>query len=471
MFSRPVLALMIVLGVATTAGRARAEEDEDDEARSPADAALPAPITPPTPPEMRDVVPITPAPATPRMPEKAEDEEPEIDYTTPRYEPAGFPLIAGDSDIGLQLGAAGTLTRFRNGVRPFYWNMDAVVGISVKSGPKGWEIAQQFFRWQWDVPGLWDGKWRTNPYVSYARTINAGYFGVGNDSDGAPPVGSSGDTTKFFQWENKELRLRVINRFALGKSVDFVVAPVLQYVAPTAYAGSRLDLDAKQPNNINGSPSVRGLQELALATASVGFLYDSRDNEFFPQNGGYHQAALKYIQGFPVDSEVRYGAASAVFAAYKSVGPFVLAGRLLVDFLFGHVPFYELISGGPFISVDMLGGSNGVRGVPQGRYNGRAKAVANVEIRSMFARFKLLGFPFKMGANTFFDTGRVWAEYRFNAPRDGTGLGLKWGAGGGIYLQWGDAAIFRIEAAYSPDAAAVSPGFPVGVYVSDQVMF
>ena len=33
------------------------------------------------------------------------------------------------------------------------------------------------------------------------------------------------------------------------------------------------------------------------------------------------------------------------------------------------------------------------------------------------------------------------------------------------------AAIFRIDAAYSPDAQAENPSFPVGLYVADGTMF
>jgi hypothetical protein len=36
---------------------------------------------------------------------------------------------------------------------------------------------------------------------------------------------------------------------------------------------------------------------------------------------------------------------------------------------------------------------------------------------------------------------------------------------------WGQAAIFRLEIAYSPDAVAENPGFPFGIYVEDGVMF
>ena len=54
---------------------------------------------------------------------------------------------------------------------------------------------------------------------------------------------------------------------------------------------------------------------------------------------------------------------------------------------------------------------------------------------------------------------------------DGDTLNLKYGVGGGVFLQWGEAAIFRIEAAFSPDAESENQNLPVGIYVSDGLMF
>jgi hypothetical protein len=39
------------------------------------------------------------------------------------------------------------------------------------------------------------------------------------------------------------------------------------------------------------------------------------------------------------------------------------------------------------------------------------------------------------------------------------GMGMKFGAGEGIRLQWGETVVIRVDVAYSPDAD------PVGVYV------
>jgi hypothetical protein len=142
-----------------------------------------------------------------------------------------------------------------------------------------------------------------------------------------------------------------------------------------------------------------------------------------------------------------------------------------VDAEFGHVPFFDLFTGGPFHTTAMLGGSRAVRGVPDGRYLGELKAFGNLELRAMLVDFHVLGNPFHLGGDLLFDMGRTWTDYTFRAATDGHGIGLKWGAGGGGYLIWGQAAVFRIEAAYSPDAVAENPNFPIGIYVEDSVMF
>ncbi len=119
----------------------------------------------------------------------------------------------------------------------------------------------------------------------------------------------------------------------------------------------------------------------------------------------------------------------------------------------------------------MPGGSAAIRGVPEGRYSGLVKAFGNAELRALLVHFHVFGQRFRWGGNLLFDAGRLWANYTFSSPLDGSGLGLKWGAGVGFYLVWGQAAVFRIEVAYSPDAASENPNLPLGIYVEDGVMF
>jgi hypothetical protein len=249
------------------------------------------------------------------------------------------------------------------------------------------------------------------------------------------------------------------------------VSAVYRYVAPEIYAGSLLAHDAMQTNS-DGTPVVRGVRPLSLGELSARFIYDSRDDEIMPMRGLNHQIWLRYVQGFPFDQGVGYGSAGASLAQYVPIGgPFVFATRLLADVEFGNVPFYDLFRGGTPFPIDMPGGGGAVRGVPSGRYLGPVKIVANAEVRALLVGFHLFGQSFRLGANTFFDMGRVWSDYSFNNSRDGSGIGIKYGVGVGAYLRWGQAAIFRAEIAYSPDAESENPGFPFGIYIEDGVMF
>jgi hypothetical protein len=391
--------------------------------------------------------------------------ETELDYDTPRLEPAGFPLLGGDSDIGFEFGAVGTLTRFSGGTRPYAWNMDLLLATSIKSGPHGAEFTQQSYLWQIDVPHAFGSIVRLNPALSYSNTINQGYFGIGNASSAVRPPVIHGEPGRYFQFDEREARLREITRIGFRPPWDIGIATTIRYAAPSAYAGSKLAEDVAAGN-------VLGYRKMTLGMLGAGFLYDTRDNEYFPRRGAFHQIGIRGVQGLPFDAHVGYGAFGAILAGYIPVGgPVIFAARGLVDAEFGHVPFFDLYTGGPFQVYEMIGGAQAVRGVPDGRYLGKLKVIANLEFRALLVDFHLLGQVFHLGGDILFDAGRLWSDYTFTAPADGSGIGLKWGAGGGAYMIWGQAAVFRIEAAYSPDAVAVNAGLPVGIYVADGVMF
>jgi hypothetical protein len=434
-------------------------------------ASLPAPQLPPLVWPDPFSAPASPSSAA-RTDAPADVDRP-IDYETPRYEPAGFPIVGGTSDIGVMGGVVFTLSRFEGGVRPYKWNMDVVASASEKQGPSGAEIAQQSYLWQWDVPGLYGGALRLNPAVSYERTINQGYYGIGN----ATPVfradasGSGVNLARYNEFIAQEARVREFTRIHVAGPYDVMVATTYRFVSPETYAGSRLAEDAAA-RDASGAPVVRGLDTMSLGQLAVGVVYDTRDNEFFPHRGMYHQAGVKVVQGMPLKDDVQYVEAGAILAGFVPLAHrAVVATRLLVDAQAGNVPFYDLARAGPFLSYDAIGGAQGVRGVPVGRYAGLAKAIGNVELRSMLAAFRAFEQSLRVGGDVFFDTGRAFSDYSFRSPADGSGLGLRYGVGGGAFLQWGEAAIFRVDVAYSPEAVAENPNLPVGIYVQDGMMF
>jgi len=85
--------------------------------------------------------------------------------------------------------------------------------------------------------------------------------------------------------------------------------------------------------------------------------------------------------------------------------------------------------------------------------------VGNVELRSVLFRPSLGAQRFKIGPVAFFDAGRVWTSLEPEPELDGEGAGLKYGEGGGVRFQWGEAFLVRVDAARSPDGT----GFYFGV--------
>jgi hypothetical protein len=390
-----------------------------------------------------------------------------------RYELAGFPIVAGNSDIGLQFGGAVTWTRFFDSARPYLWNIDLLLSASVKSDPAGFRMVQQSHVLRLDAPELFGGYGRLDARGSFQRTINAGYYGIGNATTADPAPGTTGIGRRY-QYLQEEGRARTIVRLhtsgeAERSPLDVALGTNIRYEAPSAYDGTKLAEDLSGPP-VQAS-GVLGSSSMLLAGVSAGVMIDTRDSEFVTTHGIFYQLGVAATWGS--SESVGYGEAAAVLAHYAPLGgPFIFASRVLASFQFGRVPFYDLAQGGVFEPQYLLGGETGVRGVPMGRYAGKVKAITNTEIRALpFPRFTVLKQRIRIGLSAFFDAGRVWSDYGVISSSDGTSLNLKYGIGMGAFLQWGEAAIFRLEAAYSPDAVSENPGLPLGIYVSDGVMF
>jgi hypothetical protein len=396
---------------------------------------------------------------------------PQTDYYTRRLEPAGFPLIGGSSDIGFQVGVVGTLSYFADGIEPYAWNQDLFLSLSFNRGPGGnIEIAQQSYQWNVDYPRLFGKKIRLNPQIAFTRTVNEGYFGLGNESSGAPAPPGTPNPSRYHQYVANVMYARTFARFDFDRPFALFAGETFRYINPVTYAGSLLATEEGQ-RKPDGSPLLLGTGPMSLLAVMAGVLIDSRDNEIFTTSGVYHQIGVRFEQGLPLDTNVQYTEAGAILSGFVPVGgPLVLASRLVADFQFLQVPFFDLSVAGPFQLKDLPGGSSGIRGVPIGRFLGPIKGVGNVELRALLLHATIAKQKFHLGGDLLFVVGRVWSDYTFHSPLDGSGIALHWGAGGGIYLLWGQAAIFRIEAAYSPDTASAG-GLPVGLYVEDGTMF
>lgn len=379
-----------------------------------------------------------------------------------RYELAGFPIIGGNSDIGFQFGGAATLTRFYDEAFPYLWNIDLLLSASLKDDDTGLRLVQQSHVLRLDAPDLLDNHLRLDTRASYQRTIDAGYYGIGNAAAVTP-----GFKPTHYEYLQNEARIRAIARVHTKTPVDIAFGASIRYETPEAYAGSQLASDLGASNDVTAI----GGASMVLGGIAAGIMWDTRDSEFVTRKGVFYQVGVGATAG--TEDRIAYANTSAVLSHYAPLGPmFVFASRFIASWQFGRVPFYDLAQGGTFEPQYLLGGDSGVRGVPQGRYAGLVKMIANIEIRGTpFPRFNLLGQSLRIGTTTFLDTGRVWSDYKTISQADGDNINLKYGVGGGVFLQWGQAAIFRVEVAYSPDAVSENPNLPLGIYVSDGLMF
>lgn len=338
--------LIVAATLVTTLAAPRARADEGERPAIPPPRATTAEREPPTKP-------TGDAPAT---------EQNEL---------AGAPILGGNTDIGFQLGVAATFTRVSPRYVPYRWKIDGLISASVKGGPRGTEVVQQSHDMRLDIPRAVYGNVRIMPAIFFERTVNAGYFGIGNDTQAIPnPDGSLGSR---YQYIHREVRARVNLRQPLSGPHSIMYGLSLRNVSPSTYAGSRLDLDSVRVDD-DGDPYLRGLEALNLGILSGGHIYDTRDNEITPHEGSFDQYALRLGGGTPTRSGVYFGGANVILRRYVPLGgPFVLAGRVFIDAMAGQVPFYDLSQAGAFIPIDLPGGAQGVRGVPNGRYSGLLK--------------------------------------------------------------------------------------------------
>jgi hypothetical protein len=364
-----------------------------------------------------------------------------------RYEFFPVPNIGGNSDVGVEVGVAFTLARFYDDAYPYKWALTGLFSASFKDDADGFRAVEQSHVLSLDLADLLKGKVRVITTANFTREVDARWYGIGNASVvGGTPKGA--DPTRYNEYVDENAGLRTYGRIKTGTLFDAAFAGNFRFENPEPFAVTKLGEDAK-------SQDLAGTKQAFVSTLAAGVVIDTRDDEFVPRKGVYYQAGIAGTVG--TQERVGYGEASAVLSSYLPVAKWLtLANRVLADFQVGRVPFYDLQQGSVFNQQYMVGGIDGVRGVRLGRYAGRAKILANYELRATPLRpFRIAGFKIQIGNDAFFDAGRVWSDY--DTPQyDGTSLGVKWGAGGGFFFQFDKSSVFRVEVAYSPDESSVS---------------
>lgn len=363
-----------------------------------------------------------------------------------------FPIAGGATDYGYGAGGIASYALPNKKNPPYTWGLELGAFVTASYADKDFRSPYQDVYLVFRHLDLWQGRGRLEARASWTRETSLNYFGIGNASPSlrAQPLPEN-------QYERAHPEAHVRARYRL-------VGPLNLEVGQT-FAHNRLDVGertllaadvATPPREFASSFKAMGPHNVARTELMLAI--DTRDNELNPTRGQFH--TLQFRISPEIGDALPYGYRQLNFTArvYRPVmSPRVIfAARLVADAMQGSPTFYELAR---FEETNAVGGQKGMRGVVAQRYHGKAKAFTNLELRVRLFRFHLGRNHYTLGAVGFFDGGRVWSQLPPSRALDGTGLGLKYGVGGGLRLMEGSTFVVRADVAWSPDAR------PLGVYL------
>ena len=366
------------------------------------------------------------------------------------------PLLGGNSDVGIGVGQVSNLAGIAPNVEPYRWSLETSAFISFKPRDGSVVVPYQDYFVFLHLRNLGTRGLRLDLRAAYTDERTVKFYGIGNASK-EPAAAVPVDDTEF---SRTHPTLLAELRLPLPRKLFVLAGSVFTYnwldVAPTSVLGGYVTTGPPAGRAMIGSFDAHGVELLEL-----GLQYDSRDREVDTRSGPFHTALLRISPRVGDFMPYAYQRVTLTARSYAAVsGRITLAFRAVGDVLFGDPPFYELAR---FEETQAIGGVNAIRGVPAGRYYGALKLFGNVEARSDLFGFYLRGKAMKIGIAAFFDAGRTWTELLHSHPElDGTGLGLKYGIGGGLRLRQGATFVVRADVAYSPDAHPVGAYFTAG---------
>lgn len=287
------------------------------------------------------------------------------------------PLLTYSNDTRFGFGAAGILTFRGNPLR------SSITFGLLYTQRKQFLI---YFPFQWFSSR---GQWRAYGEAGWYRYLYQ-YFGIGN----AYP----NNFLETYTAQYPRLRLTVARHLNVRQLV-----------------GLRYNLDVYRiVSSSAGSEIERKVPYGAEGGRSSGFgpvwLYDSRDQQFYPRQGWLAEAALLGEQR-ATGSDFEFARFSLDVARYWPLGrKMVVAAQVVAQFTGGNAPFFNL---------SQLGGTKRLRGYPDGKYRDRHLLLGQAEWRfPIIWRFK--------GA-LFAATGAVFGT---------AGEGLRWRPEGGGGLRF-----------------------------------
>lgn len=352
-----------------------------------------------------------------------------------------MPTAAFDTDEGLGAGARAEFAWMEVGYAPY---RTALV-LDTYFTTSGY----QQHRLRLDQLGIGRRGWgRLQLRLAWRQWLNDGYWGIGGGTVREREfVGrfASGDPARrryTYRLYQPYLHAVWIQRLQDTRGWQAVVWASPRFSRVETYEGSVLE--AQQPYGMAGGP---GLQ------LGVGLQHDTRQPERVPERGHLFEVSGRVAPQLAGEAGGFAGPMVNLRAYASPVERVVVAGRVMGEWLFGTVPFYEMVHWGGATPVSGMGGFETVRGLTFGRIRAPGKAVGNLEARVRVATLDLGRRRLGLELTPFVDAGAVW-----DAPRHvaGTWLYPAGGVGGRLILD--ETFVGRLDTGWGYDPILEADG-------------
>lgn len=321
----------------------------------------------------------------------------------------GFPIVAFDQDKGFQFGALANIYDF--GKSGWYPNPRQQMYMEASWFTKGSQLYVLSYDNRFLIPGV---RFTFAAQFSNEKAFDFyGFNGYGSYYDADLP-------TAYY---------RISRKMPYGK-LDFTGRITDNLYWKFGYHFKYFIIDGFSSENLASLPYGFSLfdwykwlgfieaDEFSGGMSSAwraGLMYDSRDVENAPTRGLWVDIGGEYAPGW-MGTNKPYGRLDFIWRHYIPLAgdKLVFAYRAGANMFIGKPAFYML----PFITYlgpgydrDGFGGYRSIRGLMRNRLQGLSVCYFNTELRWRFLDLKVFNQNLSIGANAFFDGGRVLKDY------------------------------------------------------------
>lgn len=395
----------------------------------------------------------------------------------------GVPDISSDPVNGFGLGIEGEL--FFNGKKsdPFfeYTPYRQKLGITLFYTTK----LQREVKLSYDVPYIFNTKWRLRVEAAYEVNPNLLYFG--HDEKSLNGLSTNGKEFSSYDDYTEALSGKRPGDLSKGEATVVTDAFYNTYQKDEAIFNGSMEhsyLDSKlrllggyelawinistfdnkitSGNEVangqsllqkdNNNFAILGLGSNIVSFLQAGIVYDTRDLEPDPSKGIFAELTNEFSNQV-IGSKFNFNKTFAHAKFYTPLFPktfkrLILAARAGIGYTAGDAPFFEYqdqwSSEG---SIEGLGGAHTIRGYKQSRFLARVMNFANLELRWRFAQTTFLKQHLAFSAVPFMDAGGVANDFQnitlINNYRYAGGIGTR--------IAWNVSTILRFDYAISKE--------------------